>query len=734
MSNNIDQQVDNELNLTINDDDKNETILIIDDNKLHQYSLMELMKEHSYNIECVSSGEAATARLKDNSIGIILLDLNMGGINGEGVMQFISENKLDTTIIVVSGETSFEAAENAIKHGAYDFIRKPYSIDNLLNSVKNAAMKRQLESDNRKMHIQLRESEKLHRYIVNKSPDIVYILNSKGYFTFINKRIETLLGYRVKEIIGKHYTELVHTDDIEKAEFKFNERRTGKRASTSIELKLKCKNKDHARNFDNRILPIEINSVGVYGHKGNKSNKFIGTYGVARDITDRIEAEEIIRFQAYHDILTRLPNRTLLNDRLRQALAQGKRNNTHLSVMFLDLDRFKVINDTLGHIVGDHLLQAVAARLQKCLRNGDTLARLGGDEFTLLLPEVESKKDAELIAKKIINTLKQAFEIDGHELFVSTSIGISHYPEDGDSIESLIKHADIAMYSVKGKGKNGYQFYDGEMINAYSNHLSLENDLRRALDQKQFEVYYQPQVNIETQEIFALEALIRWHHPQRGLIGPGEFIGLAEETRLIIQLGDWVFKTACADLKHWRELGLENLRIAVNVSAIQLEQPNFVEYILNTLQSFDIAGKFLEIEITENTLMHDKDDGILKLKELSNYGIKIAIDDFGTGYSSLNYLKQLPIDTLKIDRSFIQQMSKSEEDESIIKAIIAMAKGLNLNIISEGVETKEQLNQLMNWRCKNMQGFLFSRPIPKSQAYDILKNNDSFSALNLIEL
>lgn len=705
--------------------DEPNKILVVDDEKLHQHSLRELMSQQGYLVDVADNGEHAIEKLINDSISIILLDLNMGGSNGEHVMQYITDNELDTTVIVVSGETSFEAAENALKFGAYDYIRKPYSLDNLLNSVNNAIKKRLLESDNRKMQAQLRESEKLHRYIVNKSPDIVYILDSQGRFTFINKRVETLLGYKMKEIIGKHYSELIHDDDLDKAQFKFNERRTGKRASVNIELKLKCKNNDQTRNFDNRLLPIEINSVGVYrSHDDNDVKKFVGTYGIARDITDRIEAEEIIRFQAYHDMLTRLPNRTLLKDRLHQAIAHAKRNKTNLSVMFLDLDRFKVINDTLGHLVGDRLLQAVAMRLRHCLREGDTLARIGGDEFTLLLPEVSSKKDAEIIASKIIKSLKMPFRIDTHELFVSTSIGISQYPDDGYTMESLIKHADIAMYSVKGRGKNGYDFYNDNMLDAYSKHLSLENDLRRAMEDEQFKIYYQPQINIETNEVFAMEALIRWQHPVRGLISPCEFIALAEETHMIKQIGQWMIENACAELSRWRAMGLTTIRIAINVSSIQLEQDDFVEFVLNTIRKNNIPGEFLEIEITENTIMHDTEDGIQKLRELSDHNIKIAIDDFGTGYSSLNYLKRLPIDTLKIDKSFVRDMASSDEDSSIIKAIIAMARGLNLNIISEGVETEAQLKQLKEWRCKNMQGFLFGRPMPHGEAVDMLKNNE----------
>ncbi|MDH5570515.1 MAG: EAL domain-containing protein [Gammaproteobacteria bacterium] len=703
--------------------DYSEQILIVDDEQLHLHSLKELISQDGYKVQSANSGEKAIELLKSNKYGLLLLDLNMGDIGGNEVMAHITQNNINTTIIVVSGESSFEAAENALRFGAYDFIRKPYAIENLLNTVNNAMKKRQLEYENLRMHTKLQESEKLHRYIVNKSPDIVYMLDSKGLFTFMNKRIETLLGYSRHEIIGKHYTELVHEDDHQKAMHTFNERRTGKRASVNIELRLKSKNTGTSRCFETSLLPIEVNAMGVYNSGKINPGKFIGTYGIARDITERVEAEEIIRFQAYHDMLTRLPNRTLLKDRLNQAITYAKRNKRKLAVMFLDLDRFKVVNDTLGHIIGDQLLQAVSVRLKKCLREGDTLARIGGDEFTLLLPEVHGKKDSALIAQKIINALKKPFTIDAHEFYISTSIGIAHYPDDGISMDTLIKHADIAMYHVKGNGKDGYQFYTDDMNEIYNNHMSLENDMRRALENDQFKIHYQPQVNIETDEIFAMEALIRWEHPQRGIISPCDFISLAEETGLIQPIGEWVLKNACMELKRWRDAGLTTIRIAINLSSCQLSQRDIVTTIIDVLEENNIPGDMLEIEITENVLMKDIENAVIKLKQLSKHGIKIAIDDFGTGYSSLSYLKKLPIDTLKIDRSFIHDMQNSEEDSSIIKAIIAMAKGLNLNIISEGVETEEQLQQLREWRCKNMQGFLFSKPITDKAAIDLLKSS-----------
>ncbi|MDH5471821.1 MAG: EAL domain-containing protein [Gammaproteobacteria bacterium] len=708
-----------------------ENILIVDDEQRHLNSLRELMADNGFNVELAHNGEEAINRIKTKTIGLLLLDLNMPDMSGNEVMDFIKTNKINTTVIVVSGESSFEAANSALKHGAYDYIKKPYTTEALINSVKNALKKRQLEHDNLQMQAKLLESEKLHRYLVNKSPDIVYMLDTNGRFTFVNKRIETLLGYQKEDLLGKHYTSIIHEDDHEKAKHTFNERRTGERATTNVELRFRCKNNDCApRHFETSIIPIEISAVGIYNTKNDlPNNKFLGTYGIARDITERVEAEEIIRFQAYHDMLTRLPNRTLLKDRLNQAISHSRRNHSKLAVMFLDLDRFKVVNDTLGHLIGDQLLQSVSVRLKKCLREGDTLARIGGDEFTLLLPEIHGPKCSEMVAEKIISSLEHPFNINGHEFFVSTSIGIAHYPDDGSTMETLIKHADIAMYSVKGNGKNGYRFYADHMNEVYSNHMSLETDMRRALSQGQFKISYQPQINIETGEVFAMEALIRWDHPERGSISPYEFISLAEETGLILPIGEWVLRNACAELKRWREAGLSNIRIAINISACQLEQDHIVKTIIDILHENNIPGEMLEIEITENVIMKDIENGINKLTQLSNHGINIAIDDFGTGYSSLSYLKRLPIDTLKIDRSFVHDMQNSDEDASIIKAIIAMARGLGLNIISEGVETKEQLELLKAWRCKNMQGFLFSRPIKQNDAINFLKSSAENTAI-----
>lgn len=701
-----------------------ENILVVDDELNHLNSLKELIERENYDVNLANSAADAIAIIDKENIDVLLLDMNMPGMGGVEVMKHISGNEINTTVIVVSGESTFEAAENALKYGAYDYVRKPYSIDGLLNSLKNALKKRQLEYDNQAMNQRLLKSENLHRYIVNKSPDIVYMLNREGYFTFVNERMEKTLGYTKKDILGKHYSSIVHEDDLVMAEYTFNERRTGKRASVNVELRLKCKDENsNAKYFDNRLLPITINSFGVYKSTDN-DEQFVGTYGIARDISEKKESEKIIHFQAYHDTLTRLPNRTLLNDRLVQAISHAKRNNEKLSVMFLDLDRFKNINDTLGHMVGDKLLQSVADRLKKCLRECDTLARIGGDEFTILLPEIHSKSDSEFIAQKIIDTLKHPFNLDNQEIFISTSIGIANYPADGESKESLLKHADIAMYSIKNKGKDGYQFYTDDMQQELSVNLSLENDLRHALVKNQFRIHYQPQVDAISHEIVAVEALLRWDHPERGTILPSEYISFCEEIGLIQSIGDWILESVCQDLKVWIEMDFELPRVAVNMSAKQLEHPDFITKIKATIDKYGLSGEMFEFEITENVLMEDIENVISVLNELSALGIKVAIDDFGTGYSSLHYLQKLPIDTLKIDRSFVSAMEYDHGAISIIKAVIAMAKGLKLHIISEGVEDLRQMEQLKALGCYNMQGFLFSPPVCMDSVTELLAKNN----------
>ncbi len=688
-------------------------ILIVDDDTVVLKSLKDLLAIRGFNTDTAIGGQEAICQLDQNNYDLVLLDLHMPYVNGHDVMAHIRAKKINTSVIIVSGETSFEAAKNACSQGAYDFLRKPYATDELIITINNALKEKRLQKQNTFMQQQLGESERLHRYIVNTSPDIIYILDPDGHFTFINERIETLLGFSKEEIVGKHYSFLVHHDDMEQAKYVFNERRIGTRAAKNIELRLKCKDDGNTRHFSNRTLAIELSAMGMYQSKDESSKSYMGTYGVARDVTERKVAEETISFQAYHDLLTKLPNRALLNDRLSLAISQAKRDDENLAVMFLDLDRFKNINDSLGHMIGDELLQQVSLRLKDCIREGDTLARFGGDEFTMMLPKLHNARDdASKLAEKITNTLKQPFIIDGHELYVSASIGIALYPHDGNNIDNLIKHADVAMYHVKGQGKNGYQFYSNEMNIPYVEKLSLDTGIHRALDNNEFNLVYQPQINLRTGEIVGVEALLRWDHPEHGIISPAEFIPFAEESGLIVDIGFWVLKTACAELSRWRIAGLPEIRMAINVSARQLMEQHIVDDILKILKDYDIPGNFIELEITENAIMDDMDSVIRKLQELSSHGITIAIDDFGTGYSSLSYLHKLPIHTLKIDRSFLKECCINKGDNTIINTIVAMAKGLNLNVVAEGVESQAQLEYLREIECSEAQGYLFGKPLP----------------------
>lgn len=704
-------------------------VLIVDDEPIQLQSLKELVALSGYQVETAASGVDAIEFLKNYTFELMLLDLNMPGMSGYNIIDFVRENEIEVTIIVVSGESNIDAVTRALRLGAYDFIKKPFVADELLSTMKNAAHKKELEVANSKILQKLEDSEYLHRFIVDNSPDVIFMLDTGGRFTFLNDTIYSLLGYDKNELIGEHYSEIIAGQSYDQARYVFMERRSDERQSRHVELKFKCKDQAGYRYFDTSSMSVDV----VDSNNVHSDARVKGTYGVARDITERKQAEELIKFQAYHDLLTRLPNRTLLEDRLSLAITQANRNKQKLAVMFLDLDRFKWVNDTLGHTVGDRLLQSVGQRLENCLRKGDTLARFGGDEFALVLPQIQNHHDAVIIAEKILNALKEPFDVDDHELFVTSSIGIAIYPEAGETMDTLIQNADLAMYYIKERSKNGYQLFD-EHISALTNsRLTLERELRKALTDGELRVCYQPQVNAMTSKIVGLEALVRWHHPEKGVIFPDDFIPIAEETGLILQLGNKVLETACADLSKWRSEGLVDIRISINFSALQVDQDDFIENIVTMLARYEIPCSCLEVEITENVIMADMTHVIQKLRRLTQLGIKIAIDDFGTGYSSLSYLQQFPISTLKIDKSFVSSIHVSEGGTSIVDAIVAMAKGLKLNMIAEGVENIAQLEYLKELGCHEIQGFLFGKAESAEITTKMLKaSNDSGLGLSAL--
>ena len=436
---------------------------------------------------------------------------------------------------------------------------------------------------------------------------------------------------------------------------------------------------------------------------------------------EKAKQEEQIKYQAFHDPLTGLPNRTLFQDRLDQAIAVAKRNNEKFALLFLDLDQFKKINDSLGHHIGDEVLIETSKRFSSILREEDTLCRLGGDEFTIILKDLTTTKSAATVAQKLINSLKTPIEIAHYTLHISTSIGISIFPDDTTTAEDLLKYADTAMYKAKDEGRNNYQFYSSDMTERAFERVILENSLRIAIKEEQFEVFFQPQYNAKTETIVGMEALIRWRHPHMGIISPGEFIPAAEENGLIIAIDKIVMNKAMQQFSQWYKEGLNPGKLALNLSMKQLNENTFITELLAMMQKNDFKTSWLELEVTEGQIMTDPQRSIKKLKRLGEMGVAIAMDDFGTGYSSLSYLKRLPLSKLKIDRSFICDIPDDEEDVAITKTIIAIAKSLNLKIIAEGVETKEQKDFMVQEECLFIQGFYYSKPLEATEMTKLLK-------------
>lgn len=697
-------------------------ILVIDDDLRLNESLKLLLKLRGYDPQSCTTGTEALRMLNQESFDVILLDLDLPDISGHDVANHVLQVGAATPIIVISGDNSIDSAIQALRNGVTDFVKKPYQPEHLLKTIANTIYRRHLEKTNRLINNKLEHSKNLYRYLIDSSPDIIYTVDQAGCFTFVNDQIESL-GFRKEELIGQHYSFLIHEDDIDRAKFVFNERRKDSRTKHNIELRLKCRSTiTQFRHFETRFATIVLKSRGLYSSTGaGESESFLGTYGVARDISDRKRIEEAINHQAYHDALTGLPNRALFKDRLGLMITMSQREELQCATLFIDLDRFKWVNDTLGHMHGDELLKMVATRLKNCLRKGDTLARLGGDEFTVLLPNIKGRENALNIAEKMLMEINRSFTLGEQEVFISASIGIAMYPDDGTTIEALLKCADIAMYHVKWEGKNGVLFYNPGMNVIFHRKLSMENDLRRAIEcGDQFVLNYQPQVDIENHRIVGMETLVRWNHPERGLIAPDEFIPLAEETGLITQLTEWVYGQACRDLAMWQKAGFTDLRVAINVSPKDIGRRDFVDFIKRGLRDHKLSGDKLEIEITEGIIMGDRENAISKFKELSALGVEISIDDFGTGYSSLGYLKEFPIHTIKIDKSFVHGISGINDKHPIISAITALAHGLQVGLIAEGVESLEHLQVLQAVGCKVMQGFLFSRPVSSEEALTLL--------------
>lgn len=694
-------------------------VLIVDDEARVLHSLKELLKEKGFELICAANGTEAIERLSEAPFDLVLLDLRLPDMSGHAIMDFINEREIGSNVIVTSGDNGIDAAIGALKRGAFDYLRKPYSREALLNTIDNALKQRRLLRENRQMAARLENSESKYRHLVHSSPDIIFTLNHEGLFTFVNDRVKELLGFDRDDLIGNHYSVLVHDEDVNRANYVFSEQHGRMSLSRNIELRFKCR----LGNSEPRIFNTELVRLPVDRSKRADQQQPVlwGNYGVARDITDRMKADQLIAHQAYHDILTALPNRVLFRDRLSLAILQAKRNGTELALMFIDLDRFKLVNDTLGHAIGDLLLQQATGRLKACLRRGDTLARLGGDEFTAVLPEIGNRQDAVLVAEKFLESLRQPFELANQTIHISASIGIAIYPADGASIDELISNSDIAMYQKKATGKDGYSFFERALLDASSQRIQIEQSLHLALDRGELEMYYQPQVDAKTRKIIGAEALMRWNHPERGFLGAGEFLPFAEENGLIIPISDWMLESICQDLLAWNTTGSDPVRLSLNLSPQYLDRGDFFGKINEALTRYRILPSQVEVEVTENICIRNPLVAIEQLEKLCQLGVSVAIDDFGTGYSSLSYLHRFPVHTLKIDRSFVIEILDDGDQFPVVLAIISIAKGLGLNLVAEGVETLAQIRYLEKSGCHIMQGYYYHKPLQQQRFMALLR-------------
>jgi diguanylate cyclase (GGDEF)-like protein/PAS domain S-box-containing protein len=702
--------------------------LLVDDEPLMLTSLAALLESRNFDLTTANCGSDAIQLLRRNVFDLVILDLQMPDVGGHAIMDFMKTQRCEASIIVTSGAKSIDAAIGALKRGAYDYLRKPYTREELEKTIDNILQHRALQAENRRIATVLDQSEKMYRFLVDRSPDIIYTLDSEGCLTFINDRVEQVLGFVRRDLIGQHYSVLVHEDDLEQANYVFNERRNNRRVSRNVELRLKSRHGNgEARFFNHEVMMLSLEQVLPVRDPQTPTDALLGIYGVARDITDRKRADELIAYQAYHDILTELPNRVLFKDRLGLALLQAKRNESSLAVVFIDLDRFKIVNDTLGHSVGDELLKQAAARLKACLRRCDTLSRRGGDEFTAVLPDLTCREDAALIAENFAACLRKPFELAGQQVHLSGSIGISVFPSDGGSADVLLKNADVAMYHMKSRGKDGHCFFEPSLLESSSRKIELEQHLHVAIEHGELEMYYQPQVDVQTKRIIGAEALMRWNHPQRGFLSAGEFLPIVEESQLMIRISDWMLDRVCRDLLEWNQVADFKMRMSVNLSPQYLDRGDFYTKLQETLSLHHIAAAQIEVEVTESICIHNPKSAIEQLDKLCQLGVSVAIDDFGTGYSSLSYLHRFPIHTIKIDRSFVMEIHDAVGQFPVVLAIISIAKGLGLNLVAEGVETHEQEQYLENSGCHIMQGYLYHKPISQATLLDLLRSQNTTS-------
>jgi diguanylate cyclase (GGDEF)-like protein len=684
-------------------------VLLVEDNPNDALLMQRLLRSAApERCEMVhqNSMERATKHLASEPVDVVLLDLGLPDANGLDAVSQILAAAPHIPVVVLTGRNDERLAAQALRAGAQDFLVKgEIGSATVLRALHYAIERKGLEE-------RLFLEQERAQITLNAIGDAVICADNSGRITFMNSAAETMTGVTLAACRHRPISETLRLTDPGGAGISLGDSIAammpdqGGRIAASAIL-----NRDSGRD-----VPVEYIASSILGRSG----AVIGAVYALRDMSATRILSLKLAHMAQHDSLTGLPNRVLLSDRIKHAIAIAPRHLRQPGVLFLDLDGFKHVNDSLGHAIGDKLLQSVAKRLTNCVRTSDTVSRLGGDEFVILLAEMAHPEDAAIAANRMLEAVSEPHHIDQHELHISTSIGVSLFPNDGTDAETLIKNADTAMYQAKEQGRKTYRFFEPAMNLRAVERQSIEEGLRRAVERNELSLHYQPKIDLATGRISSAEALVRWNNKTRGNTPPVQFISVAEDSGLIVPVGKWVLREACRQAKAWSSAGMDLQTIAVNVSAMEFQNDHFLQNVFSTLEETGLEPEKLELELTESVLMKRTGAAAATLKSLRAEGIRLAIDDFGTGYSSLSYLTRFPVDTLKIDQSFIRQITGIPAETTIVTAVLSMARSLNLRVVAEGVETAGELEFLQAHHCDEAQGYYFSRPLPAPQFQEML--------------
>jgi len=690
-------------------------ILVVDDIQDNLDLMEALLVDGGFpNVLMADSGEKALEMLREHTdVGLILLDLMMPGMDGYAVCDRVNRTPetADIPIIVVTGAAfrQNEALTRSFAAGATDFIHKPVNEVELIGRIRVALSlfrERRLRDSGVR---QIMLSEERYRSIVNQAPVGLVRVDSKGRVLMSNDTLAEMLGQTSEQLMDRSLIEFCGEPDCAERMQTLLKQVSLKRNTDDLEIQLCGEGKGH--------LWANISVVPLL-RRGDSD----GTLLVAvENITSRKQNASQIERMAYYDTLTRLPNRDFFVAELGRAMEKAKRLDHKMGVLFLDLDDFKTINDSLGHATGDRLLQCFSDVMQGIIRAGDLFARFGGDEFALLLPRVREAEDACVVAKKILGRVEQTFDVDGRQLYVGASIGIAFFPQDGEQPEALLKNADVAMYRAKELGRHNFQLFNPSLDAHVQERLELEHDLRSSLQREDFQLFFQPQIRVDTLEIVGMEALLRWRHPERGMLNPMTFLDLAEETGLIISLGDWVIREACRQADKWRKQGYDKLVVYVNLSLRQFQQADHLDSFRKALAEFGLPAEKLGIEITESVSTLDPTALATSLTQFHRLGIRMAVDHFGMGCSSLNHLKRFPLHSLKVDKSFVRGASDNLGDHAILNTVVSLGRSFGLQVVAEGVEDRQSFELMKEAGCDLVQGYLFGQPCPASEMDEVLK-------------